>query len=460
MPYISKKYYPLHNVLFCFGEGLLIFLTILIISISSSGFNIQLYDLTEYIVKASIVTITFQLSLYFFDLYDHSLLATPSDIFMRLIQAFGTGLIILASLYYLFPIIIISTSTFWTSYTIICGLVIAWRVIYYFLLEKRFFSQPVLIIGTGKIASQISSEIEKKHDSSYRIAAFIGSEKPEINPHNAPVLKNTDALFESINEYKIVRIIVALDDRRGAMPIKGLLHCKTQGISIEDGISFFEYMTGRIAVENVNPAWLIFSDGFYQSRSCRFFKRLLDITLSLAGLIVFLPLSLLIALSIKIESAGPVFYVQERVGVRGNQFRIIKFRSMFQNAEKEGAVWTKEDDSRVTRIGRIIRKLRLDEIPQMWNVLTGDMSLVGPRPERPVFVERLTFNIPYYSLRHAIKPGITGWAQICYPYGASEEDALRKLEYDLYYIKNMSITFDLLVIFRTIKTVLSRKGSR
>ena len=244
------------------------------------------------------------------------------------------------------------------------------------------------------------------------------------------------------------------------MPIADLLSSKLRGLIIEDGISFYEAITGKILVEKVNPAWLIFSEGFDCGRMTYLFKRLLDLTLALLGLSLSLPVTLITAILIKLESPGPIFYRQERVGERGDVFSIIKFRSMRQDAEKDGAVWARQNDTRVTRTGGFIRKVRIDEIPQIWNVIRGQMSFVGPRPERPEFVDQLVQKLPYYSLRHSAKPGITGWAQVCYPYGASEEDALRKLEYDLYYIKHQSFFIDLLIIFRTVKTVLFQKGSR
>jgi sugar transferase (PEP-CTERM system associated) len=328
------------------------------------------------------------------------------------------------------------------------------------ILKKELFAHPLLIIGTGKIAAQITEEIEDNQDSGFKITGFIGNSAPAYNPGKAQLFPLNTPLIDACAQTKTERIVVALDDRRGTMPIESLLECKLQGTSIDDGISFFEAISGKILVENVNPAWLIFSNGFQTGRFSYFVKRVLDIILSIFLLILSLPLSLLTALLIKMESPGPVFYLQDRVGEREKTFKVIKFRSMRQDAEKDGAVWAMKDDNRVTRIGDLIRKIRIDEIPQMWNVLRGEMSFVGPRPERPVFVEKLNKIIPYYSLRHSVKPGISGWAQICYPYGASEEDALRKLEYDLYYIKNQSIFIDMLVIFRTIKTVLFQKGSR
>ena len=233
-----------------------------------------------------------------------------------------------------------------------------------------------------------------------------------------------------------------------------------QGIVIEQGVSFYERVTGRLLVENMEPSWIIYSEGFSLSRWQFMVKRAVDILLSLTLLLIFSPIMLLSALIIKMESAGDVFYCQERVGRKMVPFKVYKFRSMRQDAERNGAVWALENDDRVTRFGRFIRKFRIDELPQLWNVLKGDKSLVGPRPERPVFVEKLAETIPFYHIRHDIQPGITGWAQVCYPYGASQEDALRKLEYDLYYMKNLSIPMDLLVVFMTVKTVLFKKGSR
>jgi sugar transferase (PEP-CTERM system associated) len=318
----------------------------------------------------------------------------------------------------------------------------------------------VVVLGTGELAMDIAREIEGKKDSGYMVSAFVGTSPPQYNPNNAPLLSDASELQERCRLHNVERIIVALGDRRGKMPINDLLQCKLQGVEIDEGITFFEAISGKIMVEKVTPGWLIFSEGF-RAGLIRFVnKRIMDFVFSVSGILLSLPVTLLTALCIKLESPGPIFYRQERVGERGRHFSVIKFRSMRQDAEKHGAVWAMENDPRVTRIGAIIRKTRIDEIPQMWNVLKGEMSFVGPRPERPVFVEQLTEKIPYYSLRHSVKPGITGWAQVCYPYGASEEDALRKLEYDLYYIKNMSVFIDLLIVFRTVKTILFRKGSR
>lgn len=449
-------------MLFLLGEGVLIFASVLGILIVFSSWKIFIIDPSEYTLRAITVTLVFQLSLYFYDLYDLRKpgTSTTMDTFIRMMQAFGVGCIILAFLYYIFPSIIISTSIFWGCYVIICISLLAWRTLYYLVLERKWFAKNIILIGTGEMATRITSEITSNQESGFTIRAAVGANAPFFGDNSIPVVTSLGDVAKDPGLAVVDRFVVALDDRRGTMPIAELLSNKIRGRIIEDGISFYEAITGKILVEKVNPAWLIFSEGFDCSRFSLLIKRLLDLTLAVVGLLVTLPISLVTALLIKLESPGPVFYKQERVGERGDSFFIIKFRSMRQDAEKNGAVWALQNDDRVTRVGKFIRKVRIDEIPQMWNVMLGQMSFVGPRPERPVFVEQLEQKLPYYSLRHSVKPGITGWAQVCYPYGASEEDALRKLEYDLYYIKHQSVFLDLLIISRTVKTVLFQKGAR
>jgi sugar transferase (PEP-CTERM system associated) len=455
-----KKHYPVQSILFFLGEGCIIFLTINIIYLAFVNWSILPEDIWLNVVRSVIVTGVFQLSLYFFDLYHPNLVASQSEIFSRMIQAFGFGCIILAGFYYFIPSLIISTSIFWTFYAVVCLILFGWRTLYSFILKKRLFASPIIILGTGKISAKIVDLLATKRDSDFRIAAFVGQGTPQLNPDNVPVIQNSDSLLSITRKYKSNIIVVAIDDRRHNMPIQDLMDCKFHGVSIKDGISFFESISGRISVENVNPTWFIFAEGFQMRQITFLIKRFLDIIISTIGLLITSPISMLTAICIKLESPGSVLYSQERIGERGSTFFIYKFRSMCQDSEKNGAVWARENDSRVTKIGKFIRKSRIDEIPQMWNVLKGDMSFVGPRPERPIFVDELVKKIPYYSLRHAIKPGLTGLAQIRYQYGASEEDALRKLEYDIYYMKNLSILFDLFIIFVTIKIVLFQKGAR
>ncbi|MDY6845023.1 MAG: TIGR03013 family XrtA/PEP-CTERM system glycosyltransferase, partial [Thermodesulfobacteriota bacterium] len=278
---------------------------------------------------------------------------------------------------------------------------------------------------------------------------------------NPKIIGSYSQLPQIAEEKEVDKIVVALSERRGTMPLKELLECKLKGIKVIDGSNFYECLTGKISVENLYPGWLIFSEGFSMYKISKTLKWILDTVVSVIGLVLCSPLIIISIVLIKIDSPGPAFFKQERVGKNDKVFNLLKFRSMKCDAELDtGPIWAQTSDNRITRVGKIIRKTRIDEIPQLFNVLRGDMSLVGPRPERPFFIEKLEKEIPYYTQRHSTKPGITGWAQIKYSYGASVEDATEKLKYDLYYIKNMSILLDLVIIFETIKVVLFGKGSR
>jgi len=291
-------------------------------------------------------------------------------------------------------------------------------------------------------------------------ALWTRIERESAKESDPMILGDFSQISSICKDAKIDRIIVALDERRGKLPIDQLLVCRLKGIRVDEGMSFTEELVGKLSVENLYPSALIFSDGFKGSTLFKKVKRYFDVALAFLGIVFAFPVGSAIALAIKIDSEGPVFYEQERVGKDGKIFRVKKFRSMRSDAEKGGPVWAAVEDNRVTKVGKIIRKLRLDELPQLLNVVKGDMSFVGPRPERPFFVKKLEKEIPYYFHRHSVKPGITGWAQLCYPYGASKDDALEKLKFDLYYIKNISLIFDLTIILETIKIVLWGKGAR
>ncbi len=461
MPFILKKYYSPRSLFFFLGEGLLIFLSVNAVYLLFEGQAAYKEFVFLFVFRAALVTIIFQLSLYFFDLYDLAENHAPPDVAARILQAFGVGCVLLAFFYYVLPITVISTRIFWPGFTAVCLSVFIWRFLYNHVLNKKMFAQSVIILGTGKMASDIANEILQRRDAPFKIVYFIGESNPAYPlPSDIPVTVEVELLPELCKEHHIEKVVVAMDDRRGKTPVKELMECKFLGYTIEYGINFYEKLTGKILVKEVNPDWIIFSDGFNKGRLLRLSKQVLDFFLALFGLIATMPVFLLSAIIIRLESPGPIFYLQERVGLDGAPFKVIKFRSMRNDAEKDGPVWAQENDARVTRFGGFIRKVRIDELPQMINVLKGEMSFVGPRPERSVFVEQLSKNLPYYALRHNVKPGISGWAQTYYPYGASEEDALRKLEYDLYYVKYMSLQMDIWVIFQTIKTVLFQRGAR
>jgi sugar transferase (PEP-CTERM system associated) len=279
-------------------------------------------------------------------------------------------------------------------------------------------------------------------------------------PHGCELLGKSRDLLNLADELKPDLVLVALAEMRRALPAEDLLECRLRGINVEEWPTFYEKQTGKILVANLRPSWLIFSDGFVKTETTRMVKRAMDIGLSLMGLVLSLPIMLVVSLLVKLDSRGPVLFRQQRVGERGRIFVLNKFRSMSVDAERNGAVWAQQRDPRVTRIGRWLRRTRLDELPQFWNVLVGDMSFVGPRPERPEFVSTLQKQIPFYMGRHSVKPGITGWAQVRHHYAASVEDSMEKLQYDLYYIKNMSPLLDLVILMSTLQVVLFARGSR
>jgi sugar transferase (PEP-CTERM system associated) len=460
MPYIFRKYVPGRTIVFAIGEGGLIFAAVLAGYRLFAGTAI-LDDATLLIARAMLVTIVFQLSLYYFDLYDFRDKQDLYDMAIRITQAWGVGCVVIAFIYVVTPAIIISTRIFVAVFLMAYGGVLLWRAVYVLAIEHRLFTTRLLVLGSGEQAESIVRELDRLRDSGYAVIAQVGEGvEPRIVARGAVAHTDPVALPELVRRHNIETVVVALDDRRGKMPIRELMECKLAGRSIVNGVTFFEGLTGTILVEKVNPSWIIFSDGFRKDRRILLVKRSVDVVLSAVGIVLALPIGLLSALIIKLESPGDVLYRQERVGEAGKTFQVVKFRSMHQDAEADGPVWAAANDSRVTGYGAFMRKTRIDELPQLWNVLRRDMSFVGPRPERPVFVQQLQEKIPYYSLRHTVRPGLTGWAQIRYPYGASEEDALRKLEYDLYYIKNTNLLMDTMIILETIKTVLFQKGGR
>jgi len=417
----------------------------------------------EYLfLKALLIVAIVQLSLYYFDLYDLKIFRSNFELSIRLLQSLGVSSIILAVLYYLFPFLIVGRGIFLISLGFMGAVIVSWRVIYNHILRTRQLDQRIMIVGSGQLAKSIAQEIIDKADTGFKVVGFITDNPERVGKKlvNPSVIGDQSQILEIAMKEKVDRIIVALEERRGKFPEDQLLNCKMRGIPVEDGIEFYEHLTGRLQVESLRPSVLIFSDGFKKSKLTMWTKRAIGLSFSSVGLALLSPLILIISILIKVDSRGPIFYRQERVGRDGKVFRLLKFRSMVKNAELNGPVWAEPNDKRITRVGRWIRKWRLDEIAQMFNVLKGDMSFVGPRPERPYFVEALRREIPYYDRRFSVKPGITGWAQIKYQYGASKIDALEKLKYDLYYIKNLSPLFDLLIIFETIKVVLFGKGAR
>ena len=412
--------------------------------------------------KVVLITALCQLSFYYHDLYDLTAVNSRRELLVRLLQASGAASLLLAALYLVFPRLIIGQGVLASSVFFLVTAVVVWRLLFLQVGGAGRLQEHVLIVGTGARALIVAREVLDQHDYAYKIIGFIDDDPAELGASilNPGVIGTSRDIVRLVREHRVNRIVVGLADRRGRLPMEELLEAKLQGVRIEEPEAVYERLTGKIMLDGLKPSWLIFSDGFRARRVTRAVKRGIDVALALVGLALAAPMMIITGLAVRIDSPGPLLYAQERVGEHGRVFTLYKFRSMRADAERGTPVWARMKDDRVTRVGRFIRLTRLDEIPQLWNVLRGDMSFVGPRPERPFFVEQLTEAIPFYRQRHALKPGITGWAQVKYRYGASIEDAREKLRFDLYYIKHMSIIFDLTIVFDTIKVILARKGAQ
>jgi sugar transferase (PEP-CTERM system associated) len=412
-------------------------------------------------LKAALATLFCLASFYLFDLYDFIVMHDRRELVLRLIQALGLAWVALALAFYAFPQLMLGRGISLIALPLALGLMVSWRVSIHWLLGHPDFGEKILIVGSGSLAVEVAREMLDRPDAGYRIAGFVGTDpellgKSLINPR---VIGLTSELDEVVRREGIDRIVVAMGQRRGQLPTKELLQLSLAGtVNIEEGASFYERVTGRVSLNMIRPSWLIFSSRGRQARISGVARNLVHRLVALIGGLLSLPIAIVTAILIKLDSRGSILYKQERVGKNGSLFTVMKFRSMRTDAEQAGPVWASQDDDRTTRVGRIIRKLRIDEIPQFWNILRGEMDFVGPRPERPHFVSQLAEEIPYYEQRHLIAPGLTGWAQIKYPYGASIEDARQKLQYDLYYIKNQSLMLDAIILFETIKIILSGRG--
>lgn len=458
------KYYPIRKLVYYLLEGCLIF----------SGLYLTHYFINYYLLldididsdypiwlRVLLITIIVQICLYYHELYEFKSVYRTREVLYKIGHALSISCIILGLCYFLYPQLALNTGIFFLSIFLIIFVLISWRLFYQYLCLKGYFKEKVFLIGSGNLARSIVKLVSKNLDSGVNIAAICSN--PENSglsvEYNLPEIHDYSQICDKALNQGVKKIVVALEEKRGAIPLKDLLACRLKGIKILDGIYFHELLSGKIVASQTPPSWLIFSEGFNRQWLGIVCKRIVDIIFSFLGLILLSPLFLLIAIAIKLDSKGPVFFKQYRVGSWDKHFEVIKFRSMREEAEEgTGAVWAASDDERITRVGRVLRKLRLDELPQFWNILKAEMSFIGPRPERPEFVEILKERLPYYGERHSVKPGLSGWAQVNYGYGASEEDALKKLEYELFYIKHLSIIFDFYIVFKTIKIVLFGKG--
>jgi sugar transferase (PEP-CTERM system associated) len=416
------------------------------------------------LAKAFLIAAVCQICLYYADLYDLRVVADRRELFVRSLQALGATSLILSALYYAFPDLVIGRGVFLIGAAFVVLVIVGWRVAFEWGSRHVRPRERLLLVGTGRAAVDLARELYDRHaELGVEIVGFVDPDPARVGESmfNPTIVGAVDDIPRIARELAVDRVVVSLADARGKLPMDRLLDTRlNEGVRFDHLASVYEEYTGKIAVENLRPSWLIFSEGFQKGAVLLATKRVIDVTCAAVGLLLAFPLLAVVAAAIKLSSPGPALYHQQRIGLHGRIFTVHKFRSMRHDAEAAtGAVWARADDPRVTAVGKVLRRTRFDEVPQLWNVLRGDMSFVGPRPERPEFVGELTKQIPFYGQRHAVKPGVTGWAQVRYTYGASVEDAMEKLQYDLFYIKNLSIALDVYIVLDTIKTVLMRSGS-
>ena len=417
--------------------------------------------LYDYSSDCVVFVLSFWLSMYAIGLYQYEAYEDLQVLLLRLAVSFALGAVAIATLQFA-----LKDLTLWRQTLLIAMVsgflgVVFVRWLWSPLLRSPTFRRRVLVLGAGGNASRIAALASARIAKTFACVGFIPLENEAISVSPQLVLRAAEPLARLVDRYRIDEIVVASDNKHAPLPLDELLDVKLSGTPVFHCSTFFERQTGLIDLDSVDQSWLIFSSGFGGNRLERFAKRAFDFAVSAIFLIVTLPLLVLVALAVKLESHGPVFYRQERVGLYGKPFMLLKFRSMTTEAEKDGVPrWSVAGDHRITRVGAFLRRTRIDEIPQMLNVLAGDMSLVGPRPEREYFVANLTRQIPYYFERHRVKPGISGWAQINFPYGASVQDAKAKLQFDLYYIKNYSLILDFMIMLQTLRVVLWPDANR
>lgn len=451
------------NMILVFGDIVIGFLSFY------AGFSVRFYygevfSLSQYaplLPRAVVFSICIVFVSFLMDLYGIGKGEGRKEIFLKILFTGVFVFMTLAAIYYFIPSIQVGRGILFIAICISIMMQSIWHITFSFGLKKiPGVAKNVLILGTGSVAKTLGSLIDTPK-SNLVLAGYVNCGNEPVLVPQEHVVGNGESLLDIALKKKAHKIIVSLTQRRGVLPVKDVLTCKLKGIEIIDGLSFYEQMSGKLLIENVNPIWFIFSDGFRVTIFRRYFKRAFDIVIATLGLVISLPFLLIIPMLIKLDSRGPVIFKQERVGEGEKVFTLYKFRTMIDEAEKDtGPVWSQENDKRITRLGRFLRRSRLDEIPQLFNVIRGDMSFIGPRPERPFFVESLKKQIPYYSERYCVKPGITGWAQVRYKYGDSVEDAIEKLKYDLYYIKHFSFFLDFLIILDTIKVIFFGRGGR
>jgi sugar transferase (PEP-CTERM system associated) len=454
---IFNVYYPTRSLILLACEALLTGGSFLLAAAYLLGPDTYIALFYENgLLKIACVTILTLLLSYYFDLYEPQRISERWEGYFRLLLVLSALSFILAAVIFVFPDIELGHNGLTIGIFILTILLILWRRIDEWIIGLSMFRERVYVLGGGPRASVVVETLRQRRDAGMEIVNW----RPDTDGIDSSERFASELRGFCAPKPNIDRVIVAMENRRGSMPVRELLDLRLCGVVIEDAVAVIERLSGTLPLDGLNPSALIFTYGFRVKASQQIVRRLVSMLVAFTALLICLPFIPFIMLAVRLSSPGPIFFGQIRVGLRGRLFTVHKFRTMRKDAEAKGAVWATKNDPRITSLGRFMRKTRLDEIPQLWNVLRGDMGFVGPRPERPEFVQWLSSEIPYYELRHMIRPGITGWAQVRYQYGATLEETKKKLEYDLYYLKHLSLGLDLLIMFETIKTIVLRRGAQ
>jgi sugar transferase (PEP-CTERM system associated) len=453
---LFKVYYPLRTLVLLAGEALIVWVSFVLGTMLRNQDSWLLLNVEGGYIKILVVTCAVLLLSHWLDLYDSSSVNKNWEQSLRILMVLGFVALALSAVGFLYPTFLPGNGATLFGIIILTGTLFCWRGAYGWMVKQPFLRERVYVLGTGERAERLVKGLRERSTMGIEVVGWTGDVEGELTRDSV-----ASHLVAMTRGSRVHRVIVAMPDRRGTLPVEELLDLRLGGLKVEEATSWLEKMSGKIEVDQLLPSWLIFAEGFRFSSFFRLVRRLLNFSVALTALVLSLPLLPFIVLAVKLGSPGPALYRQQRVGRRGKIFYCYKFRTMRQDAEADtGATWAADDDPRITRVGKFLRSSRLDEIPQLWCVLKGDMHFVGPRPERPEFVEWLSKEIPYYGVRHVVRPGITGWAQVQYKYGNTLDDAREKLQYDLFYIKNASIGLDMLIMFQTIKIVLLGRGAQ
>jgi sugar transferase (PEP-CTERM system associated) len=453
---LFKVYYPLRTLVLLAGEALIVWVSFVLGTMLRNQDSWLLLNVEGGYLKILVITGVVLLLSHWLDLYDSSSLDKNWEQGLRILLVMGFVSLALSAVGFLFPDLMPGNGSALLGLIILTFTLFCWRGAYTWMVKQPFLRERVYVLGTGERAERLVQGLRKRSTLGIEVVGWTGNVEGELTRESV-----ASHLLGVARGKGVHRVIVAMPNRRGTLPVEELLDLRLAGVRVEEATSWLEKISGRIEVEQLYPSWLIFAEGFRFSAFFRMVRRALNFAMALIALVISLPLLPFIMLAVKLGSPGPIFYRQQRVGRRGEIFYCYKFRTMRKDAEADtGATWATDDDPRITRVGKFLRASRLDEIPQLWCVLKGDMHFVGPRPERPEFVEWLSKEIPYYGVRHVVRPGITGWAQVQYKYGNTLEDAREKLQYDLFYIKNASLGLDLLIIFQTVKIVVLGRGAQ